>query len=162
MAYREASRKKKRFPGQYQFYTSTDIPRYAETNVLCLTKEEALVLTEIPVPEDNSTNTWICIESNLNDLLPKLTSKNKTTKMFGPLENFEVLVAFYDQAHNIYKACLYDKIKQKFIFVSSTNIKPIEKTVYPKEDGWYIYKSLMSAPPTYWNKVKVTIRNYLE
>ncbi|NDB86420.1 MAG: hypothetical protein EB127_27550, partial [Alphaproteobacteria bacterium] len=90
-----------KYPGQYLFYTGPIIPRYVKTNVLMLTKEEALVLTEIPVPEDVSTNTWICIESNLNDLLPKLTSKNKSTKMFGPLENFEVLVAFYDQTYNI-------------------------------------------------------------
>jgi len=149
------------YPGQYLFYTGPIIPRYVKTNVLMLTKEEALVLTEIPVPEDVSTNTWICIESNLNDLLPKLTSKNKSTKMFGPLENFEVLVAFYDQTYNIYKTCLYDKIKQKFIFVSSTTIKP-KKFADAKENGWFIYKSLMYAPPTYWNKVKVTIRNYLE
>ena len=159
MAYREAPI----YQGQYKFYPGPVIVNVTN-NVLTLTKEEALVLTEIPVPEDESTHTWICIESNLNDLLPKLTNRNPRTIMFGPLTHFEVLVAFYDQTHNIYKACLYNKIKQKFIFVSSTNIKPTTKRACSnsKEDGWYIYNSLMSAPPTYWNKVKVTIRNYLE
>lgn len=132
-------------------------------NVQRFTRAEAEAIKGISPPQGESSQGYIDLRTGSSAIMQLLINLNPLRSRLLPhshpdsLDDYEVLEAFRNSDDTKIKAALYNRRSDTFWFVTGTSSQPAEQSMRAVEDGWYIYRSHLTAPAPFWRKVRERI-----
>jgi hypothetical protein len=132
-------------------------------NIQHFTRAEALAIKGISPPAGESPQGWHDMRTGSSAIMQLMINLNLLKTRLLPhnhpdsLDDYEVLEAFRNSDDTKIKAALYNRRSETFWFVTGTSSQPEEQSMRAVEDGWYIYRSHLTAPAAFWRKVRERI-----